>query len=148
MIQICFRKNVYTFTQNLFLKKLVVLILSLIYLTSSVGATVHLHYCMDKLIGWSLSGTSEKKCDKCGMEKKDSKGCCKDENKQVKLQNDQKLATFYVANLTSPAVIPEHNINEYQFWQLSFVAASFPLSHSPPAQSLVSAYLRNCVFRI
>lgn len=130
------------------MKKLFILILSLVYLTSSVGATVHLHYCMDKLIGWSLNGAAGNKCDKCGMEKKDSKGCCKDEHKQVKLQNDQKLATIVGANLVSPGGIPEHSMNGFQLWQFPSAAACFPLKHSPPDERPVSAYLRNCVFRI
>jgi hypothetical protein len=36
------------------MKKILVSILAVFYLASSVGATVHLHYCMDKFINWSL----------------------------------------------------------------------------------------------
>ena len=69
------------------MKKILVSILAVFYLTSVVGATVHLHFCMDKLINWSLLKRDGDKCDKCGM-KKDG-GCCKDEHKFVKNNVDQ-----------------------------------------------------------
>ena len=71
------------------MKKILVSIFAVFYLASSVGATVHLHYCMDKFIDWSLLKGGDK-CDKCGMEK--DGGCCKDENKFVKNNVDQKVA--------------------------------------------------------
>ena len=70
------------------MKKILVSIFAVFYLASTVGATVHLHYCMDKLINWSLMKSDGDKCDKCGM-KKDG-GCCKDEQKFVKNNFDQK----------------------------------------------------------
>src|SRR5688572_30125687 len=79
------------------MKKLVVTILAFLYLSASVGATVHLHYCMDKLVNVGLWHKEEKQCGKCGMEKSDenNKGCCKDEHKQVKLENDHKGTSAY-----------------------------------------------------
>ena len=35
------------------MKKAIVSILAVLYLCSSAGATVHLHYCMGKLVNWS-----------------------------------------------------------------------------------------------
>ena len=37
------------------MKKLLITILALVYLTVSSGATVNLHYCMGKLMSWDLS---------------------------------------------------------------------------------------------
>jgi hypothetical protein len=48
---------------------------------------------MGKLSGWSLALTESqsKECSECGMEKAHSdKGCCHDENKLLKVQDDQK----------------------------------------------------------
>src|SRR6266516_5502726 len=75
------------------MKKFLVFILSLVYLTGSTGATVHMHYCMGKLIGWSLQHDSKKKdqCRKCGMKNStNKKGCCKDEQKHIQIEKDQK----------------------------------------------------------
>ena len=128
------------------MKKVLVSIFAVFYLASSVGATVHLHYCMDKLINWSLLNSDGEKCDKCGMKKDD--GCCKDDNKFVKNSGDQ--------NITEPAV---------QFMQALSIAApsvfinlsetytscrieEYPICHAPPPISAGEIYILNCIFRI
>jgi hypothetical protein len=59
-----------------------------------MGATIHMHFCTDKLVGWSLwYSDKDKKCSDCGMKEKKN-DCCKDEHKQVKLNTvHQKSAT-------------------------------------------------------
>jgi hypothetical protein len=134
------------------MKKAVVVILSILYLSSSVGATVHLHYCMDKLVDWGLShnGHSQsKKCGTCGMEKndKDNKGCCKDEHKQVKLENDHKAAdNFQLQQLISPGVGPV--FFELPTIDLPSATEEYPISHAPPRSDAIAVYIRNCVFLI
>ena len=49
------------------MKKLLVTILALIYLGSSTGAMMHLHYCMGKLAETSFSKKNNATCNKCGM---------------------------------------------------------------------------------
>jgi len=75
-------------------KKIAIILLFLIYGSVNMGAIIHLHFCTDKFVEWSLwySG-KDKKCSNCGMkEKKDD--CCKDDHKQVKLNTvHQKSAT-------------------------------------------------------
>jgi len=126
------------------MKKVFALILSLVYLTSSVGATIHLHYCMDKLINWSLRSDGNK-CKNCGMEK-DGK-CCKDENKFVKNSLDQ--STTSAIQILQAPVISDHlsfiSINEnYSFSSIN----EYPTSHAPPIRTGVDILVRNCVFRI
>src|SRR6187431_609083 len=86
------------------MKKILVSILAVFYLASSVGATVHLHYCMDKIIGWSLLNSSGDKCNKCGMEK--DGGCCKDENKFVRNNVDQKVAESAIQLQAAAVAMP------------------------------------------
>ena len=130
------------------MKKLIVSILAALYLSSSIGATVHLHYCMDKLIGWSLKHQKDNRCSKCGMIKKQKgKACCKDEYKQLKLQNDQKAAASYQAvQLNSVAL--HTTFFELPFINFSSVAEENPLSHGPPLGQNIPLYVRNKVFRI
>ena len=134
------------------MKRLIVTIFAFFYLCLSTGATVHLHYCMGKLVELSLWHENKNgKCGGCGMpksQKKTNKSCCKDEQKSIKIVNDQKATA-----------------NEYQILQASFntVASSFielpvgvispvidksQVSHSPPRSSEAGIYLLNCVFRI
>jgi hypothetical protein len=111
------------------MKKILVSILAVFYLASSVGATVHLHYCMDKLINWSLLKGDGDKCDKCGMKKDD--GCCKDEHKFVKNSDDQKAAESSIEVLqflTGTAPVSVLNISEFY----SSIVHKYPVSHAPP----------------
>src|ERR1041385_6944106 len=91
------------------MKRLVTAILALIYMGTSIGATMHMHYCMGKFAGWSLSITESVSCPKCGMEKVlvKAKGCCSDEQQTIKTSTDQKAAeTSFQAIYSIAAAIP------------------------------------------
>ena len=128
------------------MKKTLVSILAIFYLASSVGATVHLHYCMDKLISWSLSKGDGDRCDKCGMKKEG--GCCKDENKFVKNSVDQNIkgpAVQFLRTLSVNAPSPFINLSENS----SFCRiGEYPICHAAPPISAGDIYILNCVFRI
>lgn len=126
------------------MKKMLVFILAVFYLASVVGATIHLHYCMDKLVNWSLLNGDGDKCDKCGMEK--DGGCCKDEQKFVKNSVDQKVtgSSFEVIKIlpaTSPVAV--FNITEIN----SSIIDEYQVSHAPPISGS-KIYILNCIFRI
>ena len=131
------------------MKKFITAILAILYISTSTGATVQLHYCMGKLSGWSLTWTEThpKECGKCGMEKKDSKGCCHDENKFLKIQDDQKAN--YVSleilkiSVAAPAVA-DHSLT----YSLPKKDKLLPESNAPPRRSDTDICIRNCVFRI
>jgi len=131
------------------MKKFVVTILSIVYLTSTVGATVHYHYCMDKLVDWGLWHNGDKQCGKCGMDKSLEKnnGCCKDEHKQVKLETEHKGVASYQLTALSFAVLPTPAF-EIEDVKLPTVTEENPLSHAPPRRGEIPVYIRNCVFRI
>jgi hypothetical protein len=138
------------------MKKIVVSILAIVYLSTSMGATVYLHYCMGRLVSWGLSEHSGKSCDFCGMQKKGTsgehvigmKGCCHDESRQIKNNKDQKTAQepFQVTKVTAlVAVLPQ------PVWDDTVVpspAVSRPFSHGPPLTASVPVFLRNCNFRV
>jgi hypothetical protein len=139
-------------------KKLLAFILAITYLSTSIGATVHFHYCMDRLVAWGFGGekTSPKSCPYCGMPKTDAdkhcgkqaKGCCKDEQRQLKIEKDQKAqdAGF---NLMKPIFqITEHSPIEFSIVSFGSPTLEYPVSHAPPRAEDVSLFLRNCVFRI
>jgi hypothetical protein len=75
------------------MKKLTVILLSLLFLAVSSGATVHFHYCMGKLAGIGLV-PKPASCGNCGMKSAGKNGCCKQESKQVKVDKFQKSAAF------------------------------------------------------
>ena len=127
-------------------------------MTASIGATVHLHYCMDKLVAWGFMNekSNKKACPYCGITKsatdkhcaKESKGCCKDEQKIVKLENDQKVsdAIFQFTQISSDAI--SHTFTDYSFKCSSSLTEKFPFTHAPPRTQGVPLFVSNCVFRI
>ncbi len=132
------------------MKKILAAILAIIYLGTSTGATVHMHYCMGKLADWGLGHNKSKTCGECGMEKSEEKdnGCCKDEHKFVKNDGDQKIAEagFQMMQLASVALpvsfveIPDNNF--------SSVTEENPISHAPPRSTGVAVYILNRTFLI
>jgi len=128
------------------MKKILVSILAVFYLASSVGATVHLHYCMDKLINWSLLNSDGDKCDKCGM-KKDG-GCCKDENKFVKNNVDQKVVESAIQLIKMEAVATPVGLIYPSEHYFSALIQEYAISNAPPRSNGVGIYILNSVFRI
>jgi hypothetical protein len=86
-------------------------------------------------------------CTRCGMHT-DSRGCCKDDVKIVKMQIDQNttsLVSFELPALESVGICPSH------FIQLPFTNGETALLsryHSPPPPGGRDTYIDNCVFRI
>lgn len=129
------------------MKKIVVILLLLIYGSATMGATIHMHYCMNEFVGWSLwHGEKEKECGKCGMKEKKG-GCCKDEHKQVKLKTEhQKSATAqYIQFLNVPALITP--VADFSF-KVTPTSLAFPVSNAPPKIPRERLYILHCVFLI
>lgn len=128
------------------MKKLVILLVLLVYSAATMGATVHLHYCMDKLVGWSLlHDEKDNKCGNCGMTEKKG-GCCKDEHKQIKIEADQQKGDVsqHIQLIAAPALVTP-------FVTYTFIASTSPyitpLSNAPP-HIPKRLHLLNCVFLI
>lgn len=132
------------------MKRFSAFILLLIYSVTSIGATVQLHYCMGKISGWSVAWTESKskECHKCGMEKENSdKGCCHDENKLIKIQDDQKANYVSLEILKLPVATPivvDHSIT----YLLPQKSELLPKSNAPPLTGDIDLCIRNSVFRI
>ncbi|MBI5856842.1 MAG: hypothetical protein HZB42_04250 [Sphingobacteriales bacterium] len=132
------------------MRKFIATILAFLYITTSGGATLHMHYCMGQLANWGLGHDKSKTCGKCGMKKSDEKenGCCRDEHKFVSNKGDQKTGetgirilqllslalpqAFYIITEIVPSSLSEKN----------------PISHAPPRGDGVAVYIRNCIFLI
>jgi hypothetical protein len=137
-------------------KRALVTILAFLYLSSSMGATIHLHYCMGKMISWSLIDHESDWCTTCGMHKtsggndgiSSTKNCCKDEHKQIITNNDQKLtsAEFQFSRLSLEAVpVPYLSFQSISF---SSITTENPAAHGPPVLGDKPLFLLNRNFRI
>lgn len=132
------------------MRKFIVAILAVLYIGTASGATVHVHYCMGKLLDWNLWHKGQDKCSNCGMKKSPLKdnGCCKDEHKHIKTVNDQKVVESDFS-LSKPVFqLSYHTYNGFFENTASIVLYEFPLVHSPPLNGLTQLFIQNRVFRI
>jgi hypothetical protein len=62
------------------MKKVLIALLALVYLSFSVGMVLYGHYCMGELVSLSLAPSTDEACAKCGMQKHgaQSSACCQD----------------------------------------------------------------------
>ncbi len=76
------------------LKKLLLILVLIAYLSSTIGATVSMHYCMGKLVGTEIGKAKQDKCPKCGMKegKSNKKKCCSEKEYQVKIKSEHEKA--------------------------------------------------------
>jgi hypothetical protein len=113
---------------------------------------------MDKLVSWGFGEkkTNKKACPFCGMGKKaggehcvkQPKGCCKDEQKLIKVESDQKATLFeYSVNKQIDDLIC-HSIEFTSIYPIFSPVIDNPTSHAPPFKEKVPVFIRNCVFRI
>lgn len=133
------------------MKKVLFTFLAVLYLGSSSGFAMHFHYCMDQLIGASLVEEELDACSNCGMEvnSTDDNGCCKEEFKPLKGDDSQNVEDFALQIMkTLGTSLPPATFDIPSFLRLATSAADYPLVNSPPENTAVPVYLRNCVFRI
>jgi hypothetical protein len=104
---------------------------------------------MDRLVEQSFWHSEEEQCTKCGMDKSlQEKGCCKDEHKQVKVENAHYTSdTFFQVMQFAALALPSSFI-EVPGIDFSSITEENPTSNAPPGNNGIAIYKRNCVFRI
>ena len=121
-----------------------------VYGITTVGATVHLHFCMDKFIGWNLSQTETIACGKCGMkESKTKKGCCKDKVEQLKINTDHQKssATVFIKVLSNPITYSYPSF--FTFTNIVFNETQSGLNYyPPPLPPILKLTVLYCTYRI
>jgi hypothetical protein len=132
------------------MKKILLTILTIFYLGTSSGASVHFHYCMGKLVSWGLAKETAEICDFCGMQKSASKkkSCCKDIEQKAKVEKSQKAGqTIYKFDHLSAVIILPELYTEYQA-PIPVKITREALSNAPPDGQQLPVYLKNCTYRI
>lgn len=125
------------------MKKLLAILLLLVYTAASSGTVMSAHFCMGELAGISIGEKNQDACGYCGME---DAGCCHDLQQVVKIDGTQleKSSTpsldvklFTCTKVASAPLV-------FKVWsnEPKNIATSLALRGSPPL------YLKNCVFRI
>ena len=130
------------------MKKSIAVISFICYFAAASGIVINSHYCMKRLVSVHLFEKKAKVCGLCGMKIHQSKGCCKDEVKVLKMAQDQTkipVTVYRIPSLEAPAIVISdlivcsvYKVNERIHFH----------NHSPPLLSEQDTYLLNNVFRI
>lgn len=129
------------------MKKFAASILLVLYFAVSTGFTVNLHYCMDKFHSWEWGTAEKESCEKCGMTTQKSNGCCRDEVKVMKLQQDQVSAATAIYQFCTPA-FPASFVPDFLLHVIKTVSIQEDRINGPPIINKQNIYLNNCVFRL
>ena len=128
------------------MKKGIAAILLVLYVAFSTGVVISFHYCMNDLDSLQLGNVKTEVCGNCGMHTTDANGCCNDEVKIFKIQDDQQASAISF-KFSAPEVV----VTPFAVWnEPSYINSTHQLflnNHSPPL-SKQDSYLQNCVFRI
>lgn len=143
-------ENMPTFVADKFMKKFALFILAILYISTSTGATLNMHYCMGKLADWDFGHNTSKNCGSCGMEKgnENDNGCCKDEQKLIKNETDQKFteSSFFLFRFLSPAESAGFAV--MPLIRFTLMPEQNPLSHLLLRCTALPIYKRNRTFLI
>ena len=127
------------------MKKFLVTILAFLYLATSAGATVHMHYCMGKIFSVDFIKAKDD-CSKCGMH--NSKRCCNDELKICKPFDTHNAVSANINLLTPVFAIADNAKNNIDFHVITAAPSLAGSNHSPPGSSGFAICILNCVFRL
>lgn len=126
------------------MKKITIAILAILYFTMTSGIVLNIHYCRGKISSVKVDVLAK---DLCACKKKTNKGCCKTDNKLVKLEDIHKAAaTQFLVEV--PSVI----LTSTYFFSKTFFESTIQNlaynSNAPPPLLLEDKCVLNCVFRI
>lgn len=125
--------------------KVSITLCAIFYLFFSLGLSVNAHYCGGKLQSISFENTI-KECGKCG--KKPMKGCCKDVQTSIDVNDSNSFQTYtFVSNHSVAFVVPI-------FYSLESAICilhnrdGVVKTDAPPNDSSKPIYLKNNTFNI
>lgn len=132
------------------MKKFIAIFFLLVYSVTTVGATIHSHYCMGEYVGSSFYHTQDSKCGKCGMKTVKQKGCCKDEHKyiQLKREHNQNIKALEVPNFFAETLVTTTYFFETETTFQKLTKENKTPTHPPPFISSVRLHVLNCVYLI
>jgi|SRR5882724_8869531 len=132
------------------MKRFLATILAVLYLSTSIGATIHMHYCMGEFVSWELMHKKNptNNCEKCGMPISKKKGCCDDRHAIIKVKGEHKLSNndVYFFKCFYGIYKPELQILKVQY--ISLADLPNQIANAPPPLTKISLFLYICLLRI
>ena len=103
---------------------------------------------MGEFVQWNFSHNKENNCSNCGMNEAESKGCCDNQQKILKIDEEQKItnATYPFPPITSPTLNPS-------FFEIAYVNMACFLKEHTQSNTLhrvqnLPLFILNSIFRI
>lgn len=132
------------------MKRVLLIILAVFYLSVANGATVYFYYCMGELVHIGMNDQEKSACGTCGMPQKHEKKepCCKKDSKEIKVDISQKApqASFQFQPLH--VILFSHVKAEQGLIIIPAKLDKAALSNAPPGEQQVPVFIRNCTYRI
>ncbi len=129
------------------IKRIAVLSLLLVYLGTTVGFAMSLHFCGTKVSDIRINQTSKKPCCSKETESKPD-NCCKDKHIKIKISDQQQT-------IQSAKIPPASNLDLFIAQERTFTNISSTPDQitrlryrGPPVNSDIPLTLQNCNFRI
>ena len=91
------------------MNKLIASISLVFYFAATCGVVINSHYCMNRLVSVHLFEKSADVCGRCGMDTYELNGCCHDEVKVIKLEEDQNkipIASYDILSVEAMVSVP------------------------------------------
>jgi hypothetical protein len=126
------------------MKKILALFFAVLYMTTTSGIVLNVHYCKGKVSSVKVENFTGSFC-KCGK-KVTSGSCCKTELKVLKGSTVHK-ATFAYSSYKVPATLLPSTVSLIDAIAAVPTLVIPPAVNAPPGLSS-KTYLENCVFRI
>lgn len=126
------------------MKKGIITIMALFYLSITCGVEVNWHYCMGQWAETAWGHDTNEKCAKCGMT--DKKGCCETVSHWVKVEDAHQMVKVQY-DFTLVAALPIH---EFHFLEEMPTATILPsdMERGPPPLTGKQLLQLHQVFRI
>lgn len=126
------------------MKRVVVIVLMLVYGLSSTGATVHLHFCCGKLDNISFNSTHQISCSKKFVA---DKRCCDTKHVELKVKADQEPGLKWVSLHKDFIKLPFIS-SYYEFTSTRETPVNEYPTGPPLNASAIPLFIQHCVYRI
>jgi hypothetical protein len=131
-----------------YMRKSILAIIAIVYLTVSARTISNDHYCMGKLVSSYLTTKETGNCDGCGMKDGEQNGCCRNEQRLLKLYKDQRIPlSIYKLNKICQTAFSFNYTSLHGTYDFFDDGQNPPRYESTP-ENKVHLFTRNRVFRI
>lgn len=128
------------------MRRFLIIIFTLLYVATTAGVTLRVHYCMGEFESWGIGYNHSEKCGKCGMDEAGN-ACCKDEVKFLKNASNQKVTELVFKFIPLGLGSLVSSFVERPF-AISCVLAKGQVINVPHRGCSTAVYIRNHIFRI